>query len=551
MNTNGDRHGLKSRHQLASDPRPRNRFSPWLVGVSFCLLCSFLLQPYNRVFASELEPESDTAIMLADDLERMITTDEAETEASTEAESPELAVAVETNPTPDPAAGDALDTESDPIDQPVSVVTADDGITETLDDPANTPLPIEPVTEPEPQSDTEPVPIENDQPEIVDEAIAPTETETLPVLASSTPTVTSDEQTASSTPTPFSQTTLESDTHMQFSKDDCTLVADGSYYCRPVEVVSDDRKDGLYALPDSDGDLEIYLQKNDDLEQLTFNQVDDASPYFDTNSNTIVWHRLIDDRYQIVAYDVKTGKETQLTYGSVNNMEPHRNGAYTVWQHWADNWEIMLHTGQETIRLTDDATEDIAPSIRHGLVIWQKTNEHGERTLELYAIKTGERTTITDSDNGSISNPRMVVVYESIQPDGEVVTKGYDLITGEITTLDTSTPDLPDSIPQPDETGETRALLQGKTGARDDVAETSDDLDPIEPVGSSTPSVEPGDLVIGGSTVSVATSTSYLITDPALTLDLTTQVAPEVGDEHTLIIEPFMASSTGTTTSIE
>jgi hypothetical protein len=353
-------------------------------------------------------------------------------------------------------------------------------------------------------------------------------------------------------PTPHSFT-IESDTHVSFDRSDCTVVADGSYYCQASSGgESPDRPDGLYALSDSDGDLEIFLQRDGELQQLTYNTVDDASPYFDEKSNTIVWHRVVDDRFQIFSLSLDTGVESQITAGDVNNMEPHRNGEYTTWQHWNGNWDIAFFDGNETVNVSNSPAQDISPNIRNGLVIWQRISNDGIRTLELYAIDTGERTTIKDTDSGSITNPRMVVVYESTQSNGDTVTKGYDLITGEIITLNAALPVLPESIPNPDDTGETRALLQPKPGAREDSGEVLDDL-PIS-TGGTTPLLE-GDLVIGEATSTVgaliATSTQSFLDQAQLTLDLRATSSADVTSEHTLVVSPYLDEPATTTATVE
>lgn len=313
---------------------------------------------------------------------------------------------------------------------------------------------------------------------------------------------------------------VQSDAQIQFDKSDCVAVADGSYYCRAKVVAESTVRNGLFAQPDADGDLEIFFARDALLQQVSFNQVDDASPYYDAISDTIVWHRLIDDRYQIISYDVRSGSESQLTTDSVNNMEPTRVGTFTVWQHWnIDNWDIMLYDGVTIRLLTDTPQHDIAPAIRSNLVIWNRLTSENVQTIELFDLTTGEYTTINDTEGGALSNPRMVLVYEAQFENGDVITKGYDVVTGEISALSSIPAALPETIPDPDQTGETRALIQGKTSSKEegDQPLTPDPkIDPPTPNATSTASTTAAltlDLRSGTSTGTsvVATASSVSV----------------------------------------
>jgi len=283
-------------------------------------------------------------------------------------------------------------------------------------------------------------------------------------------------------------------------------VADGSYYCRERESKPATAADGLFSLPDATGDLEIFLQRDGELRQLTNNQVDDASPQYDAMSDTMVWHRLVDDRYQIIVYDLASGEEFQLTDTASNNMEPFRADKYIVWQHWSNNaWQIMLYDGETIELLTDTSEHNIAPNIRNGLVVWHRVTGNNEQTIEVYDIMAQSYFTISDTDaGGEVSNPRMVLVFESTLPSGDVVTKGFDLVTGEVTTFSQTPTELPTEIPEPDATGEVRALIQNKPMTEDDDVV---DTDPV-------PGVPPPDTGTSTSTSLASTTT------PTLDLDL-------------------------------
>ncbi len=330
----------------------------------------------------------------------------------------------------------------------------------------------------------------------------------------------------------FSQ--VSSDSQFTFTKNECTQIDDGSFYCQNKKD-SIELDDSLMAAPDVDGDLEIFLVRGGERFQLTHNTVDDASPHYDEYSQSIVWHRLIDDRYQIVTYDVETGEETQLTNTSVNNMEPSRHGNYTVWQRWVqNNWEIILYDGTVEKQITDSARHDIAPHVRGPLVIWNSQSNDGTQELKTYDIQNRTYTTIADGDGVSVANPRMVVVYEAVYENGDIVTKGYDLISGEIVPLESLPRKLPEELPNSDSTGEIRALIQQKPETRD----IEIDENPVDqlPNASTTPVITENTLDLRP----VSSSTEPLLVE---------EIAPAIADIPDLIIpppEPATSSATST-----
>jgi len=248
---------------------------------------------------------------------------------------------------------------------------------------------------------------------------------------------------------------------LNFSKDECVVVADGSFYCNKRLEKSVDN--ALFSAPDADGDLEIFLVKDGKQMQITHNLTDDASPFFDNISNTIVWHRLINDRYQIVSYNLKTSQETVMTSGSVNNMEPTRQGEYTVWQRWTGgNWNIVLSVNGEEANLTNDIeSHNLTPRIQGSLVIWNHHSSSGEKKVGIYNLETKTLIIVDDPEGLTVDNPRVVLMYDSLHPDGEVVTKGFDLISNQFIDLSSLPKNLPD-IPRSEEVKETKALTQTK-----------------------------------------------------------------------------------------
>lgn len=322
-----------------------------------------------------------------------------------------------------------------------------------------------------------------------------------------------------------------SDAHYQFQKTQCVSMGDGGYYCAEKKLMSpeDTETDSLYTALDEDGDLEIYLRNNGKVEQITDNSYDDAAPYYDPVSDSIVWHRLIQGRYQVMNFEGKD--EEQITSSRNNSMEPKRSGDYIVWQEWiGDDWEVMLYDGNEIKQLTDNEIHDMAPYVQNGYVIWTKTD--GEtKSVSVYDIASGLASSIGDSDGGRVENPRFVLVYDEKLDNGDVITKGFNPDTGEVAPLSAQPGSVPEGLPQPDSTGETRALIQNKPGAREDFAEE------IE-IGTAS------------DTTDVVTSSEDVVVDDSALLELdaaeaevatTTDVLPLT--DFDIIVEPFSATS--------
>lgn len=346
----------------------------------------------------------------------------------------------------------------------------------------------------------------------------------------------------------------QSDSEIQFNKNDCVTVSDGSFYCQPkekMEKVTVD--DGFYSLPDDGGDFEIYLKKDGKLNQITFNDVDDSAPYYDAKSNSLVWHRLVDDRFQIISYDLSVNQEVQLTTGSENNMEPTRSGKYTVWQRWnKNNWDIVLYDGTEVRFLSTSPEQDIAPKIKGDYVMWNRLLPTGGQEIQLYDVQNDEYTTISDEDGGSLSNPRMVLVYESEFQNGDVITKGYDMFTGKITPLSTKPVDLPSKIPLPETTGETKALLQPKGTSKEDI-ENSSTIVPGVSSGNNDPNqtMSTSTLDMSTSTLNTNFSTTTIMTEPSGTIvtpdtKIPTNMSELDRDQFDLIIPAYTPQSTST-----
>jgi hypothetical protein len=341
--------------------------------------------------------------------------------------------------------------------------------------------------------------------------------------------------------TPIQLLTNDNNRH-QFADTQCVSVGDGSFYCsKDKDGANVQQKEGVYQEQDSDGDLEIYFNHNGKTLKITDNQFDDGAPYYDALTESIVFHRLINGRYQIFEYDLKSKNETQLTDTSENNMEPAKSGSVIVWQRWVDtNWEIVIIKDGVEKQISKNNYHDVAPTVNGGYVMWHTTSNNGEKLLSVYEIATDNYSLVSDPDGGYVENPRFVLVYDTNFENGDVVTKSFDPETGVVSPVGSqSAPTIP-IIPEPESTGETKALIvSGKNTSREYVGE--DDLD-NQLIGTSTKN---NNLSTSSSSISQSVSTSTLneIT-PDLNLASTTEEVNDfVLDEFDLVVEPNATST--------
>lgn len=250
----------------------------------------------------------------------------------------------------------------------------------------------------------------------------------------------------------------------QFSKNACVLVGDGAFHCSTNAKSDLDSQAVVYAEQGASGNMEIFLKTSrGTVKQITENAFDDTAPHYDPESMRVVWQRLIDGRFQIIIYDIMEEKETQLTFSKTNNMEPKVSEVGIVWQAWDnEDWEIMYFDGGYTEQLTDNESQDVAPVIQDGYVLWSILGT-SDQEARVYSLDTKETISITGHDGGSITNPRFVLVYDTEFENGDTITQSFDPATGLSEPIASRPAPEPIDIPENDPTGEIRALLnQGK-----------------------------------------------------------------------------------------
>lgn len=375
------------------------------------------------------------------------------------------------------------------------------------------------------------------------------------------PTPTSTQDTPLETETPLTyHVEVQDDNSYTFGRDECARVADGSFYCTEAKATTSLFEDRVFAGPDRDGDSEIFVEFDGVVSQVTHNSTDDAAPFYDEISHTLVWHRLIDARYQIMSLDLDTHEEKQLTYDNFNNMQPTRHGRMTVWQGWVGNdWEIFTYDGETFSMITDNSVHDIGPSLNGDFIVWQSEEVDGWK-VRVFNMSTKQTSTIDDAGGASIENPRLMLVYDAKHENGDIETRGYDLITGKKVPLNATSSRVPEKIPEPDQTGEKRALITStQLKVKVDEEEEGTTTPPVtndEIDGDGTPSTDDSDLVIPplDDEQFFATSTDPLLLSPddldsgeegvtdISTLVVDTYVPQDISPEHTipdLVIPPF------------
>lgn len=340
-------------------------------------------------------------------------------------------------------------------------------------------------------------------------------------------------------------TVTTDENHFTFAKGECTTMSDGMFYCaKPTSSTTEvTHTDRVFSAADAGSDKEIYIEKNGEISAITENTFEDDAPYFDSYSNTIVWHRLIDGRYQIISYDIEEEEETQITHDRYNNMQPTKYGDLTVWQGWVGNdWEIFLLNEDELIMVTDNTTHDIAPSVNGTHIIWQSF-ETGVWQMKVYDMLTKAINTVEGTNGGSVQNPRFVLVYDTKFESGDIETRGYDLTSGKVVPLSAKPTQVPDQIPDPDQTGEKSALVTPPTQPKTKVDE-GEDSNTAGGTGDDTPDILEGDLIVPSFTSTTPDSLPFeyeeVDVDDVTVPELSVENASSTDHISELIITPYV-----------
>ena len=244
---------------------------------------------------------------------------------------------------------------------------------------------------------------------------------------------------------------------------------------------------------------------------------------------------------------MKTNTESYITNTEYNNMEPMAYGDITLWQAWINNnWEIVLYDGSTTRQLTQNAEQDVSPHMRGGYIVWQTQFVDGWK-VAVYDQKTRKTEYIASEGGLKVENPRFVLVYDSTDGNGDTQTVGYDLDTKSTFALGSLPAQLPEKLPDPDQTGETRALIQAKQTSKEGESEVvilpQDTSTPNPTNATTTATSSQGttlDLTQGTSTVSTNTQATTTITSYASS----TPASQDMLAIPDIVIPPYIGTST-------
>lgn len=243
-----------------------------------------------------------------------------------------------------------------------------------------------------------------------------------------------------------------------FGDGECTLVAEGEFYCvasGPVRQVDGDPR--VYAEKDREGDREIYYFDGVTVTRITNNGYDDFAPVFEEEQGRIVWQAMINDRLQIMVHDLVSHETRQITTSRQNSSNPNIRGDIVVWQEWIDtNWEIMMTdvdndgAAFDIEQLTDNVVHDMFPQVYDGLITWQREKGRSWEVI-VYDMRTGKEQALQKDEDTKYENPRFVLLFDSRHENGDVETVGYDLESGEMMELGTRARPIPADPKTPDD----------------------------------------------------------------------------------------------------
>lgn len=228
-----------------------------------------------------------------------------------------------------------------------------------------------------------------------------------------------------------------------FKDNECIPTDDGGYYCVASKLgigasTTEAATSRVYAQAGENDDKEIYYEDANGKTQITTNEYDDDSPSYDENSSIILWHALINGRYQIMFYDKSPAGIgfRQLTDTEYNNTNPYISGKSAVWQGWVNNnWEIfyvkdVTAPSLEIRQITSTVENDMFPHLSEKFITWQSFFEDTWHVF-VYDMETGETSQITKTADGKYENPRFALLFEKRDENGEVKTIGYDIASGQ------------------------------------------------------------------------------------------------------------------------
>ncbi len=251
-----------------------------------------------------------------------------------------------------------------------------------------------------------------------------------------------------------------------FKEENCTLLSGGEFYCISDGVVfrgRADRHESITAHEDEFGMKQIVFQEGGHrVRILTKNDVDDISPVYSGESGLVAWQRNINDRWQIVIYDLESDREIFVTDTDYNNVYPEIHDTTVVWQGWVeDGWEIFYIDlsvyPHNKVRLTDDRYQNMEPRVYGDTMVWRSYRDN-EWYLVTYTKSTGHKKAIRTGKKNT--NPRLVLVWDGVDSDGVETLMHFDPLTKRTAPLASSknSDERRKPIPNPFEGGSDEAV---------------------------------------------------------------------------------------------
>lgn len=498
----------------AVDLRPRTPRAPskklpkHFSAAALALIIAILFAPMGRVYAQEetetaaSEVISETAPVETPPVEEVIPSTSEETQSPTdELDGTQEEVTPEVN-------SEEENTEEEIVEENSSVEEEiiEDDIEVVVDEES---VEDEEVIEEDTEESPEEIMSEDDAAPLDEDISSSTESDALPESILDT-----EDNAVGEAPLETEETLIEEDqttttesknlttsaSQYVFNSADCIVVRSGEFYCisgseEGTKSSSSKSTDAVaFAKNDSDGDLEIYLKYNGETIKVTNNTVDDDAPVYDPDSQLLVWHTQINDRYQIMAFDPIGRTTYRVTSNDTNNAHPFIHGNVVAWQAWEDdNWEIFyaelpagLIGSSTPARITHTSDHDMFPKVYKHFITWQSRVQNEWKSYA-YDMVSGTITYLGQGTDGSIESARVVLLVEKRNAQGNVETVGYELESGEAIALGTDTKDkepapLVPSDPIQDQQGvlpststATTTLKTSKDGDGDDPS-----LEPVE-----------------------------------------------------------------------
>lgn len=144
--------------------------------------------------------------------------------------------------------------------------------------------------------------------------------------------------------------------------------------------------------------------------QVTTNDYDDVSPV--AHGDLIAWEGYPTVEAEIYTHNLKTGDTLKISKGLEDDLNPVVFDGKVVWQGfdgddfelwiWDSNAEVFDETTKKKVgkvdRLTDNAYDDVNPSLRDGLLVWMGYADNWDAEIFAYDLASKERKQVTEND---------------------------------------------------------------------------------------------------------------------------------------------------------